>query len=79
MTFSVAARCVETGMPGIAVHSSSPDVVARCAYVQAGVGIVASHKITDPTLGPCGLDLLSTGLCSSRALDALVGSTRHIA
>ena len=42
MTFSVVARCPETGMFGVAVSSSSPAVAARCAYARAGVGAVAS-------------------------------------
>ena len=32
MTFSLVARCRETGMFGVAVASSSPAVAARCAY-----------------------------------------------
>ena len=48
MTFSIVARCAETGMFGVAVSSSSPAVAARCAYAQAGVGAVASQNVTDP-------------------------------
>ena len=66
MTFSLVARCEETGMFGIAISSSSPAVAARCSYARAGVGAVASQNITDPTLGKRGLDL--TGHCS-RPLD----------
>ena len=38
MTFSLVARCEDTGMFGIAISSSSPAVAARCAYTRAGVG-----------------------------------------
>ncbi|MCS0494323.1 DUF1028 domain-containing protein [Ancylobacter sp. MQZ15Z-1] len=62
MTFSISARCARTGMFGIAVSSSSPAVAARCAHARAGVGVVATQNITDPTLGPKGLDLLAGGL-----------------
>ncbi|MEY5037786.1 MAG: hypothetical protein RL472_892, partial [Pseudomonadota bacterium] len=55
MTFSLVARCAETGMFGVAISSSSPAVAARCAYARAGVGAVASQNITDPRLGPLGL------------------------
>ncbi len=72
MTFSVAARCDRTGMLGLAVSSSSPAVAARCAYARAGIGVVASQNITDPTLGPRGLELLSLGLDAEHALAALV-------
>ena len=46
MTFSLVARCRETGMFGVAVTSSSPAVAARCAYARAGVGAVASQNVT---------------------------------
>ena len=59
MTFSIVARCADTGMFGVAVSSSSPAVAARCAYARAGVGAVASQNVTDPRLGPQGLDLMA--------------------
>src|ERR1700730_17295858 len=61
MTFSIAARCAQTGMLGISVSSSSPAVAARCAYARAQVGAVGSQNITDPTLGPRLLDLIAPG------------------
>lgn len=68
MTFSLVARCAETGMFGVAISSSSPAVAARCAYVRAGVGAVASQNITDPRLGPLGLDLMQSGLSAEQAI-----------
>lgn len=68
MTFSLVARCVDTGMFGIAISSSSPAVAARCSYAQAGVGAVASQNVTDPTLGPLGLDLMAQGLSAPEAI-----------
>jgi len=65
MTFSLVARCAETGMFGIAISSSSPAVAARCAYTRAGVGAVASQNITDPRLGPLALDLMRSGASAS--------------
>ena len=44
MTFSIAARCPESGMFGVAVSSSSPAVAARCAYARAGAGIRSSDS-----------------------------------
>lgn len=58
MTFSIAARCPTTEMFAIAVASSSPAVAARCAHARAKVGVVAVQNITNPALGPRGLDLL---------------------
>lgn len=78
MTFSVVARCAETGMFGVAVSSSSPAVAARCAYARAGVGAVASQNITDPTLGPRGLDLMAEGAGADQAVKTLRATGRHI-
>jgi uncharacterized Ntn-hydrolase superfamily protein len=78
MTFSIAGRCARTGMLGIAVSSSSPCVAARCAHARAGVGAVATQNITDPTLGPRGLDLLAQGLSARDALAALEASADHV-
>lgn len=68
MTFSLVARCAETGMFGVAISSSSPAVAARCAYTRAGVGAVASQNITDPTLGPFALDLMQGGMSAAEAV-----------
>ncbi len=62
MTFSLVARCAETGMFGVAISSSSPAVAARCSFARAGVGAVASQNVTDPTLGPLTLDLMEKGM-----------------
>ncbi|HSF95655.1 MAG TPA: DUF1028 domain-containing protein, partial [Thermohalobaculum sp.] len=71
MTFSIAARCSETGMFGIAVSSSSPAVAARCAHARAGVGAVASQNITDPALGTRALDLMALGARAPEAITIL--------
>ena len=44
MTFSLVARCEETGMCGTAVASSSPAVAARCSYTRSGVGVLDFMK-----------------------------------
>jgi uncharacterized Ntn-hydrolase superfamily protein len=79
MTFSIAARCAETGMFGIAVSSSSPAVAARCAHARAGVGAFSSQNITDPRLGPQGLDLMAKGASAEQAIASLRQSAPHIA
>ncbi len=78
MTFSVVARCAETGMFGVAVSSSSPAVAARCAYAKAGVGAVASQNITDPTLGTRGLELMALGATAAEAVDILRKTSPHM-
>jgi len=64
-------------MFGIAVSSSSPSVAARCAHARAGIGAVATQNITDPTLGPKGLDLLAE-LSATDALTLLKRDAEHI-
>lgn len=68
MTFSLVARCAQTGMFGTAIASSSPAVAARCSYTRAGVGAVSSQNITDPTLGPLALDLMQGGMSADDAI-----------
>jgi uncharacterized Ntn-hydrolase superfamily protein len=58
MTFSIVGRCSQTGQLGIAISSSSICVGARCPWVRAGVGAVATQNVTLPALGPRILDLL---------------------
>src|SRR5690349_10017083 len=74
MTFSIAAKCPESGMFGMAISSSSPAVAARCAHARAGVGVVASQNITDPRLGHKGLALMAGGASAEDALKELTGS-----
>jgi uncharacterized Ntn-hydrolase superfamily protein len=78
MTFSVVARCTETGMFGVAVSSSSPAVGARCSFARAGIGAVASQNVTDPRLGTRALELLSFGADAVQTVEALRGSTPHM-
>jgi uncharacterized Ntn-hydrolase superfamily protein len=79
MTFSIAARDADTGMFGIAVSSSSPAVAARCAHARAGVGAFGTQNITDPRLGPTGLDLMAKGASAEQAIATLKQTTPHIA
>ncbi|WP_375454187.1 DUF1028 domain-containing protein [uncultured Methylobacterium sp.] len=71
MTFSIVARCAETGMFGVAVSSSSPAVAARCAHARAGIGAVASQNVTDPALGRRALDLMALGAGAEQAVAVL--------
>lgn len=78
VTFSIAARCARTGMVGIAVSSSSPAVAARCAHARAAVGAVATQNITDPSLGPRGLDLMAAGRAAAETIDKIVETAPYI-
>jgi uncharacterized Ntn-hydrolase superfamily protein len=78
MTFSLVARCAQTGRFGMVIASSSPAVAARCAHVRAGVGAVASQNVTDPALGPELLDRLADGLGARAALEAVTAGRAYI-
>lgn len=79
MTFSIVARCAESGMFGVAVSSSSPAVAARCAYARAGVGAVSTQNITDPALGPKALELMALGAEAAQVVEIFRASSRYIA
>ena len=78
MTFSLVARCAETGMFGLAISSSSPAVAARCSFARASIGAVASQNVTDPTLGPLALDLMEGGLSAPETIAQIQLSLIHI-
>jgi len=78
MTFSIVARCPDTGMFGIAVSSSSPAVAARCGHARAGVGAVASQNITDPSLGTRALDLMELGATAPEAVAIIKATAPHV-
>lgn len=73
MTFSVTARCAETGQLGIAISSSSIAVGARCPWLKAGVGAVSSQNITLPLLGIQVLANLEAGAAPELALHQALG------
>jgi uncharacterized Ntn-hydrolase superfamily protein len=74
MTYSIAARCAQTGAFGIATTSSSICVASRCAWVSS-TGAVLTQNVTDPALGPLGLSLLERGMGAKGVLAQLVAST----
>jgi uncharacterized Ntn-hydrolase superfamily protein len=78
MTFSLIARCAQSGQFGMVISSSSPAVAARCAHVRAGVGAVASQNVTDPALGPLILEALAAGQGAGAALAAVTAGRAHI-
>src|SRR5271168_4341817 len=61
MTFSIVARCAETGRLGVAVATASVAVGARCAFAMSGVGAVVTQNRTNPLIGSRALALLGAG------------------
>ena len=75
MTFSIVGRCHRTGQLGIAISSSSIAVGARCPWVRAGVGAVATQNITLPSLGSEVLDLIEhEQVAADEALDRVLSA-----
>lgn len=75
MTFSLAGRCARTGMSGAVVTTSSLAVGSRCPYAAAGVGAVLTQHMTDPRLGPLGLEMLRLGYTPEEVIGGLKGLT----
>ena len=76
MTFSIVGRCPNSGQLGIAISSSSIAVGARCPWLRAGVGAVATQNVTQPALGPQILDLLAQGQADpAAALERVLGAS----
>lgn len=72
MTFSITARCPETGAFGVAVSTKLMCVGALCPFVRAGVGAVATQSFVNPYIGIDGLRLLAEGLDAATARERLV-------
>lgn len=79
MTFSVAGFCPETGMLGCAITSSSISVASRCAWVRSGTGVALTQNVTNPDLGPLGLDLLQRGFAPAEILKAQAEADSNVA
>jgi uncharacterized Ntn-hydrolase superfamily protein len=45
--------------------------------LQAGVGVVASQNVTDPSLGPKVLDFMARGATASEAVEITMRTVNH--
>jgi uncharacterized Ntn-hydrolase superfamily protein len=77
VTFSIAGRCPESGMLGVAIATSSICVGSRCPWARAGVGAVATQNVTLPELAPLILDRLERGEPPAAALEAVLAERPH--
>ena len=71
-TFSIVARCAETGMLGVAVSTAVPAVGALCPYVRSGVAAVSTQAWVNPYLAIDALGLMAQGKPAPEALDAVL-------
>jgi uncharacterized Ntn-hydrolase superfamily protein len=71
MTFSIAARCPDTGMVGVAVSTAVICVGSLVPFPRAGVGAVATQSFVNPYIGIKGIDYLASGLDAQAAMERL--------
>jgi uncharacterized Ntn-hydrolase superfamily protein len=71
MTFTVVARCPESGALGVCLATSALGVASRCPQVRRGVAAISSQCFSNWRLGLIGLDLAGRGLTPAAILDAL--------
>ena len=77
MTFSLLARCADTGQLGVAVATSDLAVGARVPFAEPGVGVAITQHRTDPRLGPRMLERVRSGEDAREALNATAAETPH--
>lgn len=73
-TYSIVARDTITGDMGVAVQSHWFSVGSVVTYGKAGVGVVATQSLVNPSYGPKGLALMEQGLTPQQALNVLLAN-----
>jgi uncharacterized Ntn-hydrolase superfamily protein len=67
-TFSITARCKETGMLGVAVSTARPAVGSLAPYAKANVGAISTQALVNPYFGIDGLKYLTENANAEEAL-----------
>lgn len=75
-TYSIVARDSVTGDVGVAVQSHWFSVGSVVTYGKAGVGVVATQSLVNPSYGPKGLILMEQGLYPQQALEVLLANDK---
>jgi uncharacterized Ntn-hydrolase superfamily protein len=73
-TYSIVARCPQTGALGVAVQSHWFAVGTVVPWAESEVGAVATQSMVQPSYGPEGLAAMRGGLSASDALAKLVAA-----
>ncbi|MDH3700067.1 MAG: DUF1028 domain-containing protein [Alphaproteobacteria bacterium] len=74
MTFTIMARCPDSGRLGIATATRSLAVGARVPHIRPHLGAVSIMAIADPRLGDTALRFLEMGYKAPNVIEALVAS-----
>ena len=79
-TFSIVARCLQTGRLGVAVSTAVPAVGGMCIYLAPRAGAIATQSWVNPYLGIDGLKALGDGEKAQVVLDRLLADDpgRHL-
>src|SRR5262244_142180 len=73
-TYSIVARDPATGDMGVAVQSHWFSVGSVVPWAEAGVGVVATQSVVDPSYGPLGLAFMRAGRPAPEVLGALLAA-----
>jgi uncharacterized Ntn-hydrolase superfamily protein len=76
-TYSIVARDPVTGEMGVAVQSHWFSVGSLVDWAEAGVGVVATQSMVDPSYGPLGLTLMKGGRTAGQTLEGLKRADPH--
>ncbi|MBE0529725.1 MAG: DUF1028 domain-containing protein [Rhodospirillales bacterium] len=71
-TFSIVARCPQSGRLGIAISTAIPAVGSMCPFIRPGVGAVTTQSWVNPYLAIDILDRLARGEAVGTALAAVL-------
>lgn len=71
-TFSIVARDDASGQMGVAVQSHWFSVGSLVPWGEAGVGVVATQSMVDPSYGPLGLEMMRVGRTADQSLAGLL-------
>ncbi len=72
VTYSVVARCPDTGRLGVGVQTHYLAVGSSATWAQSGAGAIATQAHTNPMYGAKGLQLLAAGVPAPQALARLL-------
>ena len=72
MTFSIVARCPDTGLLGVAVSSAVPAVGSMCPFVRANVGSISTQSWVNPYLAIRALNMMEAGASAQESLDTVL-------